>query len=71
MERRKNKRNKEDGETKENTGDGDFEQGDEERETDKKKKRKELKGQRDATVVIQQDFNSELRRVFVGGDGVD
>lgn len=35
------------------------------------KKRKELKGQRDATVVIQQDFNSELRRVFVGGDGVD
>lgn len=35
------------------------------------KKRKELKGQRDATVVIQQDFNSELRKVFVGGDGVD
>lgn len=69
MERNKNKRNKEEGQTKENTGDGDFEQGDEERETDKIK-RKELKGQRDATVVIQQDFNSELRTVFVGGDGV-
>lgn len=37
------KRNKEDGETKENTGDGDFEQGDEERETDKKKKEKSSK----------------------------
>lgn len=43
VERNKNKRNKEDGETKENTGDGDFEQGDEERETDKKKEEKSSK----------------------------
>lgn len=46
MERRKNKRNKEDGETKENMGDGDFEQGDEERETDKKKKKRAQRTER-------------------------
>lgn len=46
MERRKNKRNKEDGETKENMGDGDFEQGDEERETDRKKKKRAQRTER-------------------------
>lgn len=68
-EKIKSKRNKEDGENKENTGDVEFEQGDEERETDKN--RKELRGQREASIFIQQDFNSERRKVFADGDGVD